>query len=141
MSRRLAAGLLAVIASVALAACGGSNQVGDVVPRETPELTPPGGGTATLPATSGGSATTTATTTTSTADTTASGSSGTPAPTTGGSTATPAPAATPAPQSSSGGTAAPQTGDSTGGTTTGGGTGEAGGFSDFCTQNPGACNN
>jgi len=128
--RRLTAVLLAFVAATGVSACGGSDKVSDMIPKETPELVPAGEGSGTLTAATSADATTDTTSTTDTTDTTTDAT--TAAPTTSGTA--PAPAATAAPQDT-GGTAAPQTGGTTGSTT------EAGGFSDFCTQNPGACDN
>jgi hypothetical protein len=125
MSTRRAALVLGVVAlsGGALGACGGSDTLVDSVPKSTPDLTVPND-SAGLPAVQ-----TTATTATTT-DTTATGT------TTGAAPVTPT-QATPAPQTNaapSGGTPTPtQTTASNGGGT------PAGGFSDFCKQNPGAC--
>jgi len=138
MARRSTALALLLAASLGVTACGGSEQTGDVVPGDTPELVPPGEGSGTLPAAPTGDSGTAddGTTTTSTTDTTATDDGTTAAPSTGGAVATPAPQATAAPQA----TPTPQTGGAGAGA---GGTdgGEAGGFQDFCTQNPGACDN
>jgi hypothetical protein len=107
----------------ALGACGGSDALVDSVPKSTPDLTVPNDA-AGLP-----SVQTTATT--ATTDTTATGT------TTGAAPVTPTTQAAPAPQTNvapSGGTPTPtQTTPSNSGGT------PAGGFSDFCKQNPGAC--
>jgi hypothetical protein len=130
MHRRLTALILVLVASGSVSACGGGEETGDVVPRETPELALPGDGSTTLPAAAADTSTTADTTTTDTS-TTADGTA-TPAPT----PQTPATATPQTPATNSGGTAAPQTT-----TPATGGTADPGGFSDFCTQNPGACDN
>lgn len=142
MPRRLTALLLALAATGGLAACGGGEEVGDVVPRETPELLPPGEGSIETPeGAADGTATTSTTETTDTVEDAP--ASAAPPPTTGGGgggdtgAAAPAPApAQPAPQPApeSGGTAAP---DPNAQPAPDGG--QTGGFSDFCAQNPGAC--
>lgn len=142
MPRRLTALILALFLTGGMTACGGGEETGDVVPRETPELATPGGGSTTLPAAAAdeGADTTAPTDTTATTDT-AAPDDGTAAP---ADPATQAPAAQ-APAATtpgqSGGTAAPQTGGATQGGAGTGGTADPGGFSDFCTQNPGACDN
>ena len=137
-ARRAIALMLALAASGGLVACDGGESVGDVVPRETPELLPPGEGTTEVPDAESGDTSTTSTT--DTTDTTEDAPDATAAPSTGaGDAATPAPApapAAPAPQAApeSGGTAAP---DPNAQAAPEGG--QTGGFSDFCAQNPGAC--
>lgn len=138
MARRLTALTLALVATATLAACGGGEETGDVIPRETPELATPGEGSTTLPAAAAQDDATATTDTTDTTDTATDDATAAPADPTTQAPATQTPAATTPAQS--GGTAAPQTGGTTGGTGTGG-TADPGGFSDFCTQNPGACDN
>jgi hypothetical protein len=127
-SRRAALVLgLVAISGGALGACGGDTTYIDSIPKSTPDLTVPNNAVGLPPASTTSTTSTTATTTT--------GTTTTPGTTTSGSV-TPAP--TPTTQSSpSGGTQTPQTTTSTpsGGS---GGT-PAGGFTDFCKQNPGAC--
>ena len=130
MSSRRAALVLACVAvsGGALGACGGDTTYVDSVPKSTPDLTVPSNG-AGLPAQTTSTTSTTSTTTTPTTTTgTASTSTGTLAP------------STTAPSQSTGGTS-PSTGTTTQtqtSTSNSGGT-PAGGFSDFCKQNPGAC--
>jgi hypothetical protein len=125
MSTRRAALVLGVVAlsGGALGACGGSDTLVDSVPKSTPDLTVPNDA-AGLPAVQ-------TTATTATTDTTATGT------TTGAAPVTPTTQAAPAPQTNAaptGGTPTPtQTTPSNSGGT------PAGGFSDFCKQNPGAC--
>jgi hypothetical protein len=132
MTSRRAALVLACVAvsGGALGACGGDTTYIDSVPKSTPDLTVPSNG-AGLPAAQTTSTTsTTATTTTPTTTTGTSTSSGS-------GTITPS---TTTPSQSTGGTS-PSTGTTTQtqtSTSNSGGT-PAGGFSDFCKQNPGAC--
>jgi hypothetical protein len=127
VSRRAALVLaFAALSGGAIGACGGGGIVDDSVPKSTPDLTVPRGGTdlsAASPATS-----TTSTTGTTTTPTTTSGAT-----TTGAAPAAPV-TSTPATTTPSGGVAptTPTTTPATGGT-------PSGGFSDFCKQNPGAC--
>ena len=121
--RRLA--VATVVAGAVLGGCGGDDDVADVVPRSTPELTVPAATTG-LEA---GQTSTTPTTPTTTTPT-----PGTPAPSAPGA---------------AGGAAAPVTPGATGGAPATGGTqtpptggapatgGEQ--FQDFCAENPGAC--
>jgi hypothetical protein len=110
--------LLGAALAVGVAACGGDDQsVSDVVPKSTPALTAPDD--TSLPEVDS-STTTTSTSTTTTATTTTA---------TGGTSGT----------SGTGGTATSGTA-TTGGTSTTTTSGAAsGGFSDFCSSNPGAC--
>jgi hypothetical protein len=126
-SRRAALGLACVaLSGVAVGACGGSNDYVDSVPKSTPDLTVPGNG-AGLPA-----AQTTSTTSTTGTTTTPTTTTGTSTPT-GGVTPT-----TSTPSQSTGGTPSATTTPTQTSTSNSGGT-PAGGFSDFCKQNPGAC--
>jgi hypothetical protein len=132
MSSRRAALVLACVAvsGGALGACGGSNDYIDSVPKSTPDLTVPSNGTGLPPPQT--------TSTTSTTDTTA--TTPTPSSTSPGTGGTAVTRSTAAPSQSTGGT--PSGGTTTTPTQTtpsnSGGT-PAGGFSDFCKQNPGAC--
>ncbi len=139
MLRRSTAVAFLLAAALGVTACGDSEQTGDVIPGDTPELVPPGEGAGTLPAAtsadSGDSGDSATTGPTGVDGTTLPDSGGTaPAPST---QATPVPQATAAPQA----TPTPSTGGAGAGGTAGGTGGEAGGFQDFCTQNPGACDN
>jgi hypothetical protein len=132
-SRRAALVLaFAALSGGAIGACGGGASYVDSVPKSTPDLTVPANG-AGLPAPQS-STSTTSTSSTTTTPTTSTGTTTSSSPTT-----------------SSQGTSTLQTGG-TGGTQSGGGTQTstgtstsnsggtpAGGFSDFCKQNPGAC--
>jgi hypothetical protein len=130
MSSRRAALVLAcaALSGGALGACGGSNDYIDSVPKSTPDLTVPSNGTGLPPAQTTSTTSTTATTTTPTT------TSGTSSPT--GGTVTPS---TTAPSQSTGGTPSGGTTTPTQTTTSNSGGTPAGGFSDFCKQNPGAC--
>jgi len=126
--------LIATFAALALTlgACGGDDELNTATPATTPDLTIPNASVAVEDETT--------TSTTSTTDTTADE----PADDTGASGGTAAPA-TPTPETPA--TPTPATPDDTGGTAepapatpddnTGGA--EAGGTSDFCAENPGAC--
>jgi hypothetical protein len=149
MRVRTLAVVVAAIAALGLAGCGGDSSVGDPVPKSTPDLTvPPGAEVLAGGATGTDTTSTTSTSTTSTTDTT--GTTTAPSAGAGGTTtATPAaPAAPTQTQAPSGGTGAGAGsgggtgGGGTGGGTsggTGGGTGGTGDFNEFCQQNPGAC--
>lgn len=128
MSSRRSALVLGLVAlsGGALGACGGGGAFVDSVPKSTPDLTVPSNA-AGLPAVS--TTSTTATTDTTATTTTPTGTSS-PVTPSQPSTTTPATGGTP-----SGGT---QTTQTTQTTPNSGGT-PAGGFSDFCKQNPGAC--
>ena len=137
MTRYLLALVTGIVLAVGVAACGGGNDSADVVPKTTPAITPPSGGDL-APNGSGGasssSSSTTSTTDTTTTDTTATtpdtSGTGSGAAGTGGTSATPQ-------------TTTPQTGGTSGtpqtNTSANPGGASAGGFSDFCKQNPGAC--
>lgn len=129
-SRRAALGLgLIAVCGAGLGACGGGDALVDSVPKSTPDLTVPAGASG-LPSVS-------TTSTTSTTDTTATSTGTTPSPSAPSQQATPQ---TPAPSTStpsSGGTQVPQ--QTTPTTTPNSGGTPAGGLSDFCRQNPGAC--
>jgi hypothetical protein len=148
MPRRAAAALLITLAlGAGLSACGGSDTVGDVVPASTPALVPPtntqlapaaGSAAGANAAATGTGTDTTSTDTTSTDATTPDTSAGTATPDAG--TATPDTSATP--DTGGGATATPDAGTADPGTAAGGDTGggaDAGGFSTFCKDNPGAC--
>jgi hypothetical protein len=130
MSSRRAALVLACVAvsGGALGACGGGNDYIDSVPKSTPDLTVPSNGAGLPPAQT---TSTTSTTSTSTTPTTTSGTS-----TGTGGTVTPS---TTAPSQSTGGTPSGGATTPTQTSTSNSGGTPAGGFSDFCKQNPGAC--
>ncbi len=160
MRSRVVVLLSCLLVAGGAAGCGGSDVVGDVVPKSTPEIIPPALELADLPASddpadTGASGATGATGTTGDDDAAASDDAAA-VPDTGSGTAAPA-ATTQAPAAQAPATPAPTTpapAPATGGAGTaddtpaaGGGaapdanTGGAtpGGLSDFCTQNPGAC--
>lgn len=121
MRRTLPTLLAGFALATGLSACGSGSPVNDAQPKSTPDLVAPatvdlGGSGASTTGTTG------TTSTTSTTGTTGATSTGTAAPTT---TSTAAPAAP------TGGTTTPAATPTTGG--------QSGGFSDFCSQNPGAC--
>jgi len=118
--------LIAVVASLALAGCGGEQLEAEEVPGGPAALTlPPDEGLPTPEAAADAEATATPTAT-------ATAEAGT-----SGATTAP-PAATTAPSTGTGtGTSGGSTAPSTGGTNTTGGA--DGNFEDFCAQNPGAC--
>ncbi len=134
MRRHAAALALTALLATGLTACGGGDDMSDVVPRSTPDLVAPED-SGLPPASTNGGDERTSTSTTSTTETTPEDSA------TDGGAATPAAPATPAePQAETppaGGQPAPTETQAGGGTTTGGG--NSGGFSDFCAENPGAC--
>jgi len=154
--------LSCLLLATGVAACGSAEITGDVVPKTTPELTPPPIELGDAPAARDSDADTGATGSTgptgadgavddATAPDSGASSSG------GGGTATPAPAApatpapaapsTPAPASPAApaaggaddGAAAEPDADAAGGTDANPGGASPGGLSAFCEQNPGAC--
>lgn len=131
MSSRRAALVLtfAALSGAALGACGSDKSYVDSVPKSTPDLTVPSNGAGLPPAQTTSTTATTATTTTptTTGDATTTSSSGGTAPSTS------------APAQSTGGTPPSDTTTQTQTSTSNSGGTPAGGFSDFCKQNPGAC--
>jgi hypothetical protein len=119
MRRNAAAVLAAVAVAFAAGACGDDEDVADVVPRSTPELTVPSETTA-LGAPRTTETSTTATTPTTTAPPAAAAPS--------------APAATTPSSGTTGGTPSQGTGQTP---NTGGTSGQE--FESFCADNPGAC--